>query len=240
MNGAIGLNMTLRLRRRPNQPKGFPMRHLKTKGSCLVLLLISLACLNSANAQSLFIPDSLNGTLIFGGAAFSDRNSAYGGSLGYGIKGSVDVRFAFAVVTGDYRGTGFGVSLEWHPIRNSLNRRVGLSIGVSAESNTHKVPSPSMESSVLYVSPFSSVSYFVPISEVVWILPLYEIRLMVRLEDNQLQSRSSANAIRSTLLHTVGLPVVIAGSGKTRYIISPNIAGSPESWQVGVEIGVVI
>ena len=206
---------------------------------CIAFLPVLLLCPKSALSQSLFLNDGESGTAFVAGAQFGEWGSSYGGSAGYSIRGRIDLRVAFAVMTGNGSGTGFGLTIEGHPIRNSRDQPFGLSLGLSAETDSYRLSGTGREESTLAPSVFGGVSYFIPAGEGVWILPMYEFRWIGRFLASKAGRESLREDLESTSLHTIGGSVVVEGGGKIRYFLSPSVAGSSEGWYLNVEIGIL-
>jgi hypothetical protein len=177
--------------------------------------------------------------MFVAGIAFGEKNTAYGATIGYGIKGRVDVRLALATASGSDGGTGYSLTLEAHPMRSSPEQQVGFSLGASGETDSYSMPASNSDVTIMSAALFGRVNYQIMLSDGAWLLPMYEIRWISRIKDSDRPWMIFPDVHPSTLLHSFGLMAVLAGTGKTRYFLSPGIAASSEGRSVSVEAGVV-
>ncbi len=202
-------------------------------------------------AQSAFLPVGENGMEISVGTAWTDELTGYGGSVGFSIKGRVDLRFAVTLFPGPKDGTAYSPTIEVLILKSSAISPIGVSSGLSAEMASFG-PTGSVTSDALSV--FATASYLFQMFPSIGIMPVYEIRGIFSLEQSWgsyriLPSTPFGNRIRSyfqrndtqgaTLMQALGAAVIFGSDGQTKVLLSPHLAITNNTVLLGIEAATV-
>lgn len=202
-------------------------------------------------AQSAFLPVGENGMELSLATAWTDELTGYGGSVGFSIKGRVDLRFAVTFLSGPKEGTAYSPTIEVLILKNSAISPLGVSLGLSAEMASFG-PTGNVTSDALSV--FATASYLFQMSPTIGIMPVYEIRGIFSLEQSWgsyaiLPSPPFGNRIRSyyqrndtqgaTLMQALGAAVIFGGDGQTKVLLSPHLAITKNTVLLGIEAAIV-